>query len=158
MSLPYSPPATLMNDATLSHTTKTAASLEWHHVDADGAVLGRLATRVASLLLGKHRPDFTSRTVMPVYVVVTNTDKVALTGNKEDSKMYYRYSGYSGGLRQRSVREQRKRDSRIIIEQAVFGMLPKNSLRAKRILHLKLYTGPTHPHLPQLSQAVKAST
>lgn len=127
------------------------APLEWHHYDAKDKVLGRLATQVASLLTGKHRTDYAANKVAPVYVVVTNTDKVALTGRKEAQKKYYRYSGYPGGMKARTVGEQRRRDSRRIIHAAVFGMLPKNSLRAKRMLHLKLYAGNEHPHLPQLN-------
>src|SRR5688572_27420979 len=94
---------------------------EWHLVDAHDQILGRLATKVASLLIGKHRPDFTKNLVAPVYVVVINTNTVVLTGKKEDAKMYRHYTGYPGGLRERSVREQRLRDSRVIVEQAVYG-------------------------------------
>ena len=123
---------------------------EWHQFSADGKVLGRLATQVASLLLGKHRPDYTRERVAQVYVVITDTDKVVLTGNKEEQKMYRHYSGYPGGLRERSVKEQRKRDSRIIISQAVEGMLPKNNLRRERMSHLKLYAKSEHPHQAQI--------
>lgn len=124
---------------------------EWHHFDAKGKVLGRLATEVASLLLGKHRLDFAPHKISPVFVVITNTDEVAVTGDKEKQKMYYHYSGYPGGLSERSLREQRQRDSRRIISAAVGGMLPKNSLRDKRLQHLKLYRGAEHPHLAQIA-------
>lgn len=135
-------------------TTSAAShnpSGEWHHIDAKDQVLGRLATKVAMLLMGKHRPDYQPHRATPVFVVVTNTDQVVLTGRKEDQKMYRHYSGYPGGLKERSVREQRRRDSRVIIEQAVVGMLPKNNLRAVRMRRLKLYAGNEHPHLAQLN-------
>lgn len=128
-----------------------APTQEWHHVDAKNKVLGRLATKLASLLIGKHRRDYAPNKIAPVYIVVTNTDHVTLTGNKEVQKKYYRYSGYPGGMKSRTVADQRRRDSRRLIEAAVFGMLPKNSLRDKRILHLKLYPGADHPHMPQLN-------
>ena len=133
----------------------TDPSAEWHHLDADGRVLGRLATEAATLLTGKHRPDWAPNAVAPVYVVFTNTDTVALTGAKEDQKMYRRYSGYPGGLRERSVRTQRQRDSRRIVESAVSGMLPKNNLRKELMRHLKLYPTADHPHLPQLNPSKK---
>lgn len=125
--------------------------LEWHHIDAQGQVLGRLATQVAVLLMGKHRPDAQRHLVAPVRVVITNTDKIAVTGQKMEQKMYRHYTGYPGGLKERSLGEQMKRDSRVVIQEAVRGMLPKNSLRDKRLLHMKLYAGSEHPHLPQVS-------
>lgn len=131
-------------------TQNSSIEPEWHHLTAEDKVLGRLATRVVSLLLGKHRPDSTLEKVAPVYVVITNTDKVALTGNKEDQKMYRHYSGYPGGLRERSVKEQRRRDSRVIVFKAVEGMLPKNNLRRERMRHLKLYVKSEHPHKAQI--------
>lgn len=129
--------------------TPTGLQHEWHHFDAKDQVLGRLATKIAVLLMGKHRPDYATNKVAPVYVVVTNTDHVALTGRKEDQKLYRHATGYPGGLKERTVREQRRRDSRRIVEEAVIGMLPKNNLRAFRMRHLKLYPGETHPHMAQ---------
>lgn len=129
---------------------KKTQELEWHHLDAKGKVLGRLATQAATLLTGKHRADWSANVVAPVYVVVTNTDQVVVTGAKEDQKLYRRYTGHPGGLRERSLREQRKRDSRRIIEDAVSGMLPKNNSRKLVLRHLKLYPTDQHPHLPQL--------
>lgn len=129
---------------------KTTISAEWHLVDADGLVLGRLATKIARLLLGKHRLDFTRHRVAPVFVVVTNTDRVVVTGRKEDQKLYQHFTGYPGGVRSRSVREQRRRDSRQLVFEAVLGMLPKNSLRDTRMNHLKLYARAEHPHRAQL--------
>lgn len=125
--------------------------LEWHLIDASGAVLGRLATRVATLLIGKHRGDYTPHIVAPVYVVVTNSNDVHLTGKKEAKKMYRRYSGYPGGLKSRSVAVQRTRNSRRLIIEAVTGMLPKNNSRRTRLRHLKVYPTTAHPHAAQLS-------
>lgn len=137
-------------------STKQAPRGEWHHIDAGNKVLGRIATQVAGLLLGKHRPDYTARAVAPVIVVVTNTDTVVLTGRKEQQKKYYRYSGYPGGMKERSLAEQRRRDSRRIVAAAVEGMLPKNSLRKHRLQHLKLYAGAEHPHEAQLGGGTKS--
>lgn len=137
---------------------KTAhqASGEWYFINAEGAVLGRLATNIAHLLLGKHRLDFVHNKVAPVFIVVTNTDKVVLTGRKEAQKVYQHYTGYPGGLKTRTVTEQRKRDSRKIVLEAVYGMLPKNSLRDDRMNHLKLYTKSEHPHQAQVPAPLKA--
>jgi large subunit ribosomal protein L13 len=129
---------------TQQHESQTA--IQWHHLDAKGKVLGRLATRAASLLLGKERVDAQPHLVAPVYVVITNTDHVVLTGRKEHNKIYRHYTGYPGGVRERSVAEQRRRDSRRIVWYAVSGMLPKNSLRDERLGRLKLYAGSEHPH------------
>ena len=125
---------------------------EWHHIDAKDQVLGRIATKIAFLLTGKHRTDYAANKVAPVYVVVTNSKEVTLTGRKEEQKMYYKYSGYPGGMKSRTAGEVRARDSRKLIELAVFGMLPKNSLRAERMKHLRVFTDATHPHLPQFNQ------
>lgn len=126
---------------------------EWHHFDASALVLGRLATQAARLILGKHQPDFAPNQVAPIFVVVTNSDKLQVTGDKRRQKTYYRFSGYPGGLKARTLEEQMKLDSRKVIEAAVFGMLPKNSLRPKRMKHLKIYTGADHPHADQLMHA-----
>jgi large subunit ribosomal protein L13 len=124
--------------------------LEWHHLDAKEMVLGHLATTAASLILGKHRPDFAPERVAPVRIVITNTDHVVLTGRKEEQKMYRQHSGYPGGLHERSAGEQRRRDSRRIVELAIRGMLPKNRLRDVRLQNIKLYTGAEHPHGAQV--------
>lgn len=123
---------------------------EWHIFDANKKVLGRMAQKIAILLQGKHRVDYAPNIVLPVYVVVTNTNKVAVTGRKEQAKMYRHYSGHPGGLKERSLAEQRRRDSRIIIKHAVYGMLPKNSLRDKRMKHLKLFKDENHSHQAQI--------
>jgi len=121
-----------------------------HVFDADKKILGRLATEIAVLLLGKHRPDYAPNKVAPVYVVVTNTNTVMLSGNKENVKTYYHHTRYAGGLKSRPIAEQRRRDSRVIIENAVSGMLPKNSLRDDRLKHLRLFTGAEHTHKAQI--------
>lgn len=122
---------------------------EWHVIDAKDKILGRLATQIAVWLQGKHRPDFAPHVVASIYVVVTNSDYVVLTGRKEEQKKYRRYSGYPGGLHERTVKEVRARDSRRLVWEAVFGMLPKNSLRKQRMLHLKIYPAAEHPHVAQ---------
>lgn len=123
---------------------------EWHVFDANKKVLGRMAQKIAILLQGKHRVDYAPNIVLPVYVIVTNTNKVAVTGRKEQAKMYRHYSGYPGGLKERSLAEQRRRDSRIIIKHAVYGMLPKNNLRDERMKHLKLFKEENHSHQAQI--------
>lgn len=125
---------------------------EWHVLDATTVTLGRMATQIASLLLGKHRTDSAKHKVAPVHVVVINSDTVKVTGKKKDQKMYRRYTGYPGGLRERTLKEQLLRDSTFVIEEAVSGMLPKNSLRAKRIKQLHVYPTADHPHMPQTAQ------
>lgn len=124
---------------------------EWHQFDAGEKILGRLATEVANLLMGKHRPDYAKNKLLPVFVVITNTDKLKVTGDKMKQKKYYKYSGYPGGLRTRTLEDQMSRDSRKVVEAAVAGMLPKNSLRSKRLKNLKLYTGVDHEHTAQLT-------
>lgn len=115
-------------------------------IDAQDKILGRLATQVAGLLMGKGVVGNRNNKLMDIKVVVMNTDGVALTGNKEITKVYRHYSGYPSGIKSRNVAEQRKRDSRVIIEQAVFGMLPKNKLRARMMINLLLFKGNEHPY------------
>ena len=123
---------------------------EWQQIDAKGKVLGRIASEVAGLLMGKHRTDWQNNQVASIYVIVTNSDEVAVTGNKENQKIYRHNTGYPGGVRERSLARQRQKDSRVIIKQAVEGMLPKNNLRDKRLRHLKIYRGSDHPHQAQI--------
>src|SRR3989344_753438 len=130
--------------------TKAPVQPEWHHLDAAGKGLGRLANQAAQLLLAKQRVDAMPHTIAPVFIVITNTDRVVVTGKKEEAKVYRHNTGYPGGVRERTLAEQRQRDSRRLVRAAVAGMLPKNSLRDKRLLHLKLYTGPEHNHQAQL--------
>jgi large subunit ribosomal protein L13 len=122
---------------------------EWFVIDAKDQTLGRLATQVAVLLRGKHKPIFAPHMDVGDYVIVINADKIRVTGRKLDQKIYYRHSGYPGGLRQRTLREQLQRFPERVIEAAVRGMLPKNKLGRKMFKKLKVYAGEKHPHEAQ---------
>jgi large subunit ribosomal protein L13 len=122
---------------------------EWYVVDAEGQTLGRLATRIADTLRGKNKPQYTPHVDTGDFVVVINAEKVAVTGQKLDQKRYYRHSGYPGGLRTRTLREQLERRPTEVIRSAVKGMLPKNRLAARQLTKLKIYAGPEHPHAAQ---------
>jgi large subunit ribosomal protein L13 len=125
---------------------------EWYLVDADGQTLGRLATVIADTLRGKRKPQYTPHVDTGDFVVVVNAEKIAVTGNKLDQKMYYRHSGYPGGLKERTLREQLERRPTEVLRKAVKGMLPKNRLAAQQLTKLKIYAGPDHPHGPQNPQ------
>ena len=127
----------------------------WYVVDADGQTLGRLATRIADTLRGKDKPQYTPHVDTGDFVVVVNAEKVAVTGNKLDQKRYYRHSGYPGGLRSRTLREQLERRPTEVIRKAVKGMLPKNRLARKQLNKLKIYAGPEHPHVAQAPQPLE---
>ena len=122
---------------------------EWYLVDAQGQTLGRLATQIADTLRGKRKPQYTPHVDTGDFVVVVNAEKVAVTGNKLDQKRYYRHSGYPGGLRSRTLREQLERRPTEVLRTAVRGMLPKNRLARRQLTKLKIYTGPEHPHEAQ---------
>ncbi|HEX3752561.1 MAG TPA: 50S ribosomal protein L13 [Streptosporangiaceae bacterium] len=122
---------------------------QWHVIDASDVVLGRLASQAAVLLRGKHKPIFAPHVDTGDFVIVINADKVALTGNKLEQKRAYRHSGYPGGLRSRSYGELMEKHPERIIEKAIRGMLPKNSLGRKTLRKLKVYAGPDHPHQAQ---------
>ncbi len=122
---------------------------EWYVVDAADRVLGRLATDIARVLRGKHKPTFTPHLDTGDYVVVINAERVRLTGNKAETKEYFRHSGYMGGERLIPFRRMQNRHPERIIELAVKGMLPKNTLGRHMIKKLKVYAGPDHPHAPQ---------
>ena len=124
----------------------------WYVVDAEGKTLGRLATQIADTLRGKGKPQYTPHVDTGDFVVVVNAEKIAVTGNKLDQKMYYRHSGYPGGLKERTLREQLERRPTEVLRKAVKGMLPKNRLAAKQLTKLKIYAGPEHPHGPQNPQ------
>jgi large subunit ribosomal protein L13 len=121
----------------------------WYVVDAEGQNLGRLATRIADTLRGKNKPQFTPHVDTGDFVVVVNAEKIAVTGKKLDEKIYYRHSGYPGGLKQRTLREQLDRRPTEVLRTAVKGMLPKNKLAARQLTKLKIYAGPEHPHTAQ---------
>ena len=122
---------------------------EWYLVDADGQTLGRLATLIADTLRGKRKPVYTPHVDTGDFVIVVNAEKVVVTGNKLDQKMYYRHSGYPGGLKSRSLREQLDRRPTEVLRKAVKGMLPRNKLANAQITKLKIYAGPEHPHESQ---------
>jgi large subunit ribosomal protein L13 len=122
---------------------------EWFVIDAKDQTLGRLATQIAVLLRGKHKPMFSPHMDVGDYVIVLNCDKIRVTGRKLDQKFYYRHSGYPGGLKSESLREMLRRHPERVIQTAVRGMLPKNRLGRKMIKKLKIYAGDTHPHQAQ---------
>jgi len=122
---------------------------EWYLVDAEGKTLGRLATQIADTLRGKRKPQFTPHVDTGDFVIVVNAEKIQVTGNKLDQKRYYRHSGYPGGLRSRTLREQLERRPTEVLRVAVKGMLPKNRLARQQITKLKIYAGPEHPHEAQ---------
>ena len=122
---------------------------EWYLVDAEGKTLGRLATQIADALRGKRKPQFTPHVDTGDFVIVVNAEKIQVTGNKLDQKRYYRHSGYPGGLRSRTLREQLERRPTEVLRVAVKGMLPKNRLARQQITKLKIYAGPEHPHEAQ---------
>ncbi len=124
-------------------------SRQWWVVDATDAPLGRLASEVATLLRGKLKPTFAPHVDGGDYVIVVNVERVAVTGNKEETKRYYRHSGYPGGLRELTFAQMRERNPERIIEVAVKGMLPKNKLGRRMFSRLKAYAGPDHLHAAQ---------
>ncbi len=123
---------------------------EWHLIDASGKTLGRLATKVAQLLMGKHKPIFSPHLDTGDFVVVINADKVRVTGNKARQKLYYRHSGYPGGFRSVTLEELAQASPSKVIEHAVKGMLPHTRLGAIMIKKLKVYAGDAHPHQSQI--------
>ena len=129
----------------------------WQLVDAEGQTLGRLATRIADTLRGKDKPQYTPHVDTGDFVVVVNAEKIAVTGKKLDDKRYYRHSGYPGGLRSRTLREQLDRRPEEVIRKAVKGMLPRNRLGRAQLRKLKVYAGPEHPHTAQAPKELKIS-
>lgn len=125
---------------------------KWYLVDAEGKTLGRLATRVASVLRGKHKPTFTPHVDTGDHVIIVNAEKIRLTGDKLRKKTYYRHSGYPGGLKSETAEEVLQRKPAALVERAVKGMLPKNSLGKQMGRKLNVYKGPTHPHKAQQPQ------
>lgn len=125
---------------------------KWWIVDAEGKTLGRLASEVASIIRGKHKPNFTPHVDNGDFVVVINASKVVLTGKKLQNKMYYRHSGYPGGLKVTSAKDMLANKPERMVELAVHGMLPKNRLGEKMKLKLKVYAGSEHPHQAQQPQ------
>ena len=136
-----------------SMKTYSAKPLEverkWYVIDADGEILGRLATRVANILRGKNKPEYTPNVDTGDFVIVINAEKVVVSGKKETDKIYYHHTGFPGGLKSASVKELREKDARLLIEKAVKGMLQHNTLGDTQFTKLKVYNGPEHPHAAQ---------
>ena len=124
-------------------------SPQWRQVDAEGKVLGRLATRIATVLMGKHRPQYTPHVDCGDFVIVTNASKIVMTGNKAEQKMKLRFSGHPGGLKAESYGSLQKRRPKVLVEDAVRRMLPKSKLGRRMFTKLKVYAGPQHPHQAQ---------
>ena len=122
---------------------------KWYLIDAEGEVLGRLATKIANILRGKNKPEYTPHVDTGDFVIVINAEKVVLTGKKETDKIYYHHTGFPGGLKSASVKEVRERFPERLIENAVKGMLPHNTLGDEQFQKLKVYVGSQHPHAAQ---------
>ncbi|MCB0654064.1 MAG: 50S ribosomal protein L13 [Saprospiraceae bacterium] len=142
---------------TLSYKTESAkketVERNWYVVDAEGEIVGRLCTKIAAVLRGKHKPNFTPHVDCGDFIIVVNADKVRFTGNKMDDKNYLRYSGYPGGQKSTTAKEVMAKKPRFIIENAVKGMLPKNKLGRAMIKKMFVYDGPDHQHEAQKPQA-----
>ena len=138
-----------------SSAKKSDNPQKWYVVDANGVVLGRLATQVAHRLRGKHNPLFTPHTDTGDWVIVINAEKIVLTGRKLDQKTYYRHSGYIGGLKQMTAKELLEKKPEELVRSAVKGMLPKNKLGRRLFKKLKVYTGNAHPHEAQQPEVIK---
>jgi large subunit ribosomal protein L13 len=126
----------------------------WVLVDASGKTLGRLATRIADALRGKRKPEYTPHIDTGDFVVVVNAEKIAVSGNKREQKIYYRHSGYPGGLRTRTLEEMLERRPEEVIRLAVKGMLPRNRLGRQQLRKLRVYAGPDHPHEAQKPKSI----
>jgi large subunit ribosomal protein L13 len=138
--------------------TPATRQRDWYVVDAEGQTLGRLATRIADTLRGKRKPEYTPHVDTGDFVVVVNAEKIAVTGDKRESKRYYRHSGYPGGIRSRTLGEMLDRRPEEVIRRAVKGMLPRNRLGRAQLRKLKVYAGPQHPHAAQQPQPLEIET
>jgi large subunit ribosomal protein L13 len=146
-----------MKQKTVQQTREQAlANRRWFVLDADGVVLGRLATRAANLLRGKGKPSFTPHVDCGDFVIVVNAAKVKLTGKKESDKIYFHHSGFPGGVRSTRAGELRTRHPERLVKSAVVGMLPKNRLSRALATKLKVYAGPEHPHQAQQPEVLAA--
>ena len=128
---------------------------DWHVVDAEGLVLGRLATEVANILRGKHKPSYTPNLDTGDHVIIVNADKVVLTSGKADRKMVYRHTGYPGGLKESTYAEDMQKDAAEALRRSIRGMVPKTRLGRQQLTKLKVYAGPTHPHGAQNPQPLE---
>jgi large subunit ribosomal protein L13 len=134
--------------------SKHGINREWHLLDADGMVLGKLASKAASILMGKHKPSYTPFLDTGDHIVVINAAKVKLTGRKEEQKLYRHFTGYPGGLVEKPIKKVRAENPRRIVEDAIFGMLPKTKLGKQMYRKLKVYAGDKHPHAAQKPAAL----
>jgi large subunit ribosomal protein L13 len=141
-----------MNEMRTFVTKPREVERQWFVIDAEGQTLGRLSSRIATLLRGKHKPIYSPSVDCGDYVVVINADKIHVTGQRMDQKVYYHHSGYTGGLKQITLRRQLETHPERVIQAAVRGMLPKNPLGRKIIRKLKVYAGSDHPHDAQQPQ------
>ena len=128
---------------------------KWYHVDARGKTLGRLCTHIAFVLRGKHLTTYAPHVNPQIFVVVTNAETIVLTGNKKDAKIYYRHSGYPGGIKSLTARQMIERKPDQVIQLAVKRMLPKGALGHQLMRHLKVYAGEEHPHTAQMAETVE---
>lgn len=138
-----------MKTESIKRTDKNA---KWVLIDLAGKPLGRVATEIAEILRGKNRATYTPNTDTGDFVVAINASQIKLTGNKMEDKIYYRHSGYMGGLKQRTAQEQMDRDPAVLLQKAVKGMLPKNALSRKILGKLKVYADAKHPHVAQIKE------
>ncbi len=139
-----------------TYVTKPAdVERQWFVVDAEGQTLGRLASQIATILRGKHKPIFSPSVDCGDYVIVVNAEKIRVTGRRMDQKVYYRHTGYPGGIRQIGLRDQLERYPTRVLKAAVRGMLPKNVLGRQMLRKMKVYAGPDHPHAAQQPQPLE---
>ncbi len=138
----------------MSTFTPKASEIErsWHIVDAEGMVLGRLATEIANVLRGKHKPTYTPNLDTGDHVIVVNADKIVLTSNKAERKMVYSHSGYPGGLKESTYADEMAKDAANAVHRSIRGMLPKTRLGRQQLTKLRVYAGPEHPHVAQNPQ------
>ena len=137
------------------HAKPNEVEREWVLIDATDQVLGRVATKAAQILKGKHKPQYTPHVDTGDFVIIINADKIRVTGTKASGKVYYRHSGYPGGLKSETFTEAMTKHPERVIEHAVKGMLPKNTLGRKQGMKLKVYVGPNHPHAAQKPREIK---
>lgn len=135
--------------------TPTTRQRDWYVVDAEGQTLGRLATQIADVLRGKRKPDYTPHIDTGDFVVVVNAEKIKVTGDKMNSKIYWRHSGYPGGIRSRTLGEMLEKQPEEVIRKAVKGMMPRNKLGRAQLLKLKVYAGPEHKNHAQMPQPME---
>ncbi len=155
--VPSAPQFSAQSDICMKTFSANAQTVrrEWYVVDATDKVLGRLASEVATRLRGKHKPEYTPHVDTGDHIVIVNADKVRVTGNKAQAKIYYRHSGYPGGIKEISLEEQLQRHPTRVIESAVKGMLPKNPLGRAMFSKLRVYAGPEHEHQAQQPKALE---